>query len=310
MHCSIQGSRSVRAASAVIRHLRDEPFAAVGGAIYVVILVMALFASQLAPYDPRAILREGRRIARYLPISRDHWLGTTAGGHDVLSQLIFGSRSALVVGLTAALAVVAIGTLLGLFAGYLGGWVDKLVTRIADIALGLPFLPFMLVLAALTAPGKRVVIATVALLLWPNTARVIRSQVLSLRERAWVEAARVTGCSTGRIMFVHVLPQVLPLAALYGLGRHRLGNPGRGRGKFSWFWRSRWHQLGCHAAGRLCQPGAGAWRVELVHPARRGHRADGVGRLLDLARLGEAAVSQTGRPVSSGTSEITANKTK
>jgi len=206
----------VRAASAVIRHLRDEPFAAVGGAIYVVILVMALFASQLAPYDPRAILREGRRIARYLPISRDHWLGTTAGGHDVLSQLIFGSRSALVVGLTAALAVVAIGTLLGLFAGYLGGWVDKLVTRIADIALGLPFLPFMLVLAALTAPGKRVVIATVALLLWPNTARVIRSQVLSLRERAWVDAARVTGCSTGRIMFVHVLPQVLPLAALYG----------------------------------------------------------------------------------------------
>jgi peptide/nickel transport system permease protein len=206
----------VRAASAVIRHLRDEPFAAVGGAIYVVILLMALFASQLAPYDPRAILREGRRIARYLPISRNHWLGTTAGGHDVLSQLIFGSRSALEVGLTAALAVVAIGTLLGLLAGYLGGWVDKLVTRITDIALGLPFLPFMLVLAALTAPGKRVVIATVALLLWPNTARVIRSQVLSLRERAWVDAARVTGCSTGRIMFVHVLPQVLPLAALYG----------------------------------------------------------------------------------------------
>ena len=74
----------------------------------------------------------------------------------------------------------------------------------------------MLVLAALTTPGTRVVIVTVALLLWPNTARVIRSQVLSLRERAWVEAARVTGCSTARIMFVHVLPQVLPLAALYG----------------------------------------------------------------------------------------------
>ena len=109
----------MRAARAVIRHLRDEPFAAVGGAIYVAILVMALFASQLAPYDPRTMLREGRRIARYLPISRDHWLGTTAGGHDVLSQLIFGSRSALEVGLTAAFAVVAIGTLLGLLAGYL-----------------------------------------------------------------------------------------------------------------------------------------------------------------------------------------------
>jgi peptide/nickel transport system permease protein len=206
----------VRTANAVVRFMRGEPFAAVGAAIYTVIVIMALFAPQLAPYDPREMLRQGRRIARYLPISSEHWLGTTAGGHDVLSQLIYGARAALEVGLTAAIAVVAIGTLLGLLAGYLGGWVDKLITRIADIALGLPFLPFMLVLAALTAPGTRVVIVTVALLLWPNTARVIRSQVLSLRERAWVEAARVTGCSTARIMFVHVLPQVLPLAALYG----------------------------------------------------------------------------------------------
>jgi peptide/nickel transport system permease protein len=206
----------VRTANAVARFMRGEPFAAVGAAIYTAIVVMALFAPQLAPYDPREMLRQGRRIARYLPISSEHWLGTTAGGHDVLSQLIYGARAALEVGLTAAIAVVAIGTLLGLLAGYLGGWADKLITRIADIALGLPFLPFMLVLAALTAPGTRVVIVTVALLLWPNTARVIRSQVLSLRERAWVEAARVTGCSTARIMFVHVLPQVLPLAALYG----------------------------------------------------------------------------------------------
>jgi peptide/nickel transport system permease protein len=198
------------------RVLRNEPFAAVGAAIYVAILATAVFAPALAPYDPRAILRDGHRIARYLPISPAHWLGTTAGGHDVLSQLIYGTRAAMEVGLTAAVAVVAIGTLLGLLAGYLGGWVDWVITRVADITLGLPFLPFMLVLAALTAPGVRVVIVSVALLLWPNTARVIRAQVLSLRERAWVEAARVTGCSTGRIMFVHVLPQVLPLAALYG----------------------------------------------------------------------------------------------
>ena len=206
----------VRVASAAIKLLYREPLAAVGTAIYAVIVTMALFAPGIAPYDPRVILRQGRRIARYLPVSGEHWLGTTAGGHDVLSQLIYGARAALEVGLTAAIAVVAIGTLLGLLAGYLGGWVDKVITRLADVALGLPFLPFMLVLATLTAPGTRVVIVTVALLLWPNTARVIRSQVLSLRERAWVEAARVTGCSSTRIMFVHVLPQVLPLAALYG----------------------------------------------------------------------------------------------
>jgi peptide/nickel transport system permease protein len=149
-------------------------------------------------------------------MSSAHWLGTTSSGRDILSQLIFGARAALEVGLTAALAVVAIGTLLGLLSGYLGGWVDRLVTWFADVVLGLPFLPTMLVLAALTHPGTLVVIVSVAALLWPNTARVIRSQVLSLRERAWVEGARVTGCSTARIMFVHVLPQVLPLAALYG----------------------------------------------------------------------------------------------
>jgi peptide/nickel transport system permease protein len=198
------------------KFLRSEPFAAVGATIYASILVVALLADRLAPYDPREILRIGRRVARYLPMSAEHWLGTTSSGRDVLSQVIFGTRAALEVGLTAAVAVVAIGTLLGLLSGYLGGWTDKIVTRLADVVLGLPFLPFMLVLAALTRPGTGVIIFCVALLLWPNTARVIRAQVLSLRERAWVEAARVTGCSTPRIMFVHVLPQVLPLAALYG----------------------------------------------------------------------------------------------
>jgi len=199
-----------------VRSVRLDPYATVGFTIYTAIAAMAVFARQLAPYDPKAILKVGNRIARYLPLSPEHWLGTNSSGRDVLSQLIWGARSALEVGLTAAFAVVAIGTLLGLVAGYLGGWADRVITWFADIVLGLPFLPFMLILAALTRPGAGVVIFTVAALLWPNTARVIRAQVLSLRERAWVEAARVTGCSTARIMFVHLLPQVLPLAALYG----------------------------------------------------------------------------------------------
>jgi len=202
--------------SNIWRFLKSEPFAVAGGAIYAVIILLAVLADRIAPYNPREILRVNRRIARYVPISPEFWLGTTAAGKDVLSQLIHGARAALEVGITAAVAVVAIGTLLGLLAGYLGGWVDKTVTRVADIVLGLPFLPSMLVLAALTHGGTSTVIITVTALLWPNTARVIRSQVLSLRERAWVEAARVTGCSNARIMFVHVLPQVLPLAALYG----------------------------------------------------------------------------------------------
>jgi len=206
----------MRAARRVAAFLRREPFAAMGAAIYAAIALLALLADRIAPYDPRAILRTGARVARYLPVSGAHWLGTTSSGRDVLSQVIHGARAALAVGLTAAVVVVAVGTLLGLLAGYLGGWVDRVVGLLADVVLGLPFLPSMLVLAALTRPGTGVVILTVAALLWPNTARVIRAQVLSLRERAWVEAAHVTGCSSPRIMFVHILPQVLPLAALYG----------------------------------------------------------------------------------------------
>lgn len=198
------------------RWLRAEKFAAAGVAIYAVIVAMAAFADVVAPYDPREILKAGRRVARYLPISPEHWLGTTASGRDVFSQLVFGARSALAVGVTAAVAVVVIGTVLGLLSGYLGGWVDRLIGRVTDIVLGLPFLPTMIVLAAFTHAGTRTVIVAVALLLWPNTSRVIRSQVLSLRERAWVEAARMSGCSTARIIFVHILPQVLPLAGLYG----------------------------------------------------------------------------------------------
>jgi peptide/nickel transport system permease protein len=203
-------------AQELARYLRAEPFAAVGGTIYAVIVLVAIFADRIAPYDPHALLRVNHRLARSLPVSADHLLGTTSDARDIFSQLVFGTRAALEVGLTAALCVVAIGTLLGLLAGYLGGWTDRIIIRLSDIVLGLPFLPALLVVAALTRPGTLTIIATVGALLWPNTARVIRAQVLSLRERAWVDAARVTGCSSARIMFVHVLPQVLPLAALYG----------------------------------------------------------------------------------------------
>jgi len=195
---------------------RDR-FALVGVLIYVILLLTAVFADQIATHDPREILYSGRfRIARNLPPSWDHLLGTTHGGRDIFSQLVHGTRSAVVVGLTAALCVVAIGTLLGLVSGYFGGWVDSIVMRLADVVLGLPFLPFVIVLAALTRPGTAIIVFSVAVLLWPNTARVIRAQVLTVRERSFVEAARVTGCSTARILFVHVAPSILPLSFLYG----------------------------------------------------------------------------------------------
>jgi peptide/nickel transport system permease protein len=208
---------ALRPVGRMLRIASRDWFALVGTLIYLALILVAIFADRIATHDPSEILYSGRyRIARNLPMSWDHLLGTTHGGRDIFSQLVYGTRSAVVIGLTAAFCVAAIGTLLGLVSGFFRGWVDTVVMRLADVVLGLPFLPFVIVLAALTRPGTAIIVFGVAVLLWPNTARVIRSQVLTVRERAFVEAARVTGCSTWRILFVHVAPSILPLSFLYG----------------------------------------------------------------------------------------------
>ena len=206
---------------ATLRHaaslpLRD-PFALAGLTLYAIFVLVAIFADQLITHDPLEILfTEDMKLARNLPPGEEFILGTTHLGRDIYSQLIYGSRGALIVGLAAAFAVVTIGTVVGLISGFFGGWVDTILMRLADVALGIPFLPFVIVLAAMMTPSMWNVVLGIALLLWPNSARVIRSQVLSLRERTFVEAARVTGASQWRILFVHIAPNILPLSLLYG----------------------------------------------------------------------------------------------
>lgn len=205
-----------RALQTIIRVPRQNAYAAIGMAIYAFFVLTAIFADQLIHYKPLEILfSDTYQLKRSLPPSAEHWLGTTQGGRDIYSQLVMGTRSALAVGLTAALCVVAIGTLVGLVSGYFGGWVDNLLMRISDIALGIPFLPFVIVLAAFLGAAQSNIVLGIALLLWPNSARVIRSQVMTLRERAFVEAARVTGAGQWRILFVHIAPNVLSLSFLY-----------------------------------------------------------------------------------------------
>ena len=196
--------------------LRD-PFAAAGIAIYAVFVLVALFADQLAGNDPLEIVftRAGRLAANLGP-SAEFPLGTTTLGRDIWAQLIHGTRSALMVGLSAAVAVASIGTVVGLVAGYFRGWLDALLMRIADMALSIPFLPFVVVLTGFLGASTWNIVFAVTLLLWPNSARVIRAQVLSVRERTYVEAARVTGAGHGRILFVHVAPNILPLTFVYG----------------------------------------------------------------------------------------------
>ena len=202
---------------AVLGSQLRNPYAFIGVAIYVVFVLVAAFAGRLAPYDPTDILfTADGQLAASLPPSAEHLLGTTQLGRDVFSQLVLGARPSLVVGITAAIAVASISTAVGLLSGYLGGVIDRLLMRLADIVLGLPFLPSVIVMVALLGPSLRNMISAIVLLLWPNAARVIRSQVLTLAQRQFVEAARVTGASEWRIMLVHIAPNVLPLSFLYG----------------------------------------------------------------------------------------------
>jgi peptide/nickel transport system permease protein len=129
--------------------------------------------------------------------------------------VIIGSRVALIVGFIAAIFLSFIGTNVGLIAGYYGGRLDSFLMRMTDIAFGIPFLPFAVVLIALTRPSIWNIILTISCLMWRTTARVIRSQVLSLKERPFIQAAKVSGGSDLRIMYVHILPNVLPMSFLY-----------------------------------------------------------------------------------------------
>lgn len=142
-------------------------------------------------------------------------LGTDNLGHDILTYLIYGSRVAFIVGILAAFFAVAVGTFIGLVSGYFGKLTDAVLMRVTDIALVLPGLPVILILTAILGPNIWNIILVIAIIGWPGIARVIRAQTLSLRERPFVDAARVAGATDFRIMFRHLAPNVLPFAFLY-----------------------------------------------------------------------------------------------
>jgi peptide/nickel transport system permease protein len=208
----------LRMALASLRLPIHDPLAVVGLAIYAIFIVIAIFAPWIATHDPNEILftSDFQLAADLRPGEDGYLMGTTSLGRDLYSQLVWGARSALLIGLTAAFMVALIGSIVGIVAGYFGGWVDTILMRAADIAFGIPFLPFVIVLAAFLEPSIWNVVIAMALVLWRDTGRVIRSQTLTLRNRAYVEAARVLGSSDLKIILRHIAPNVLPLSFLYG----------------------------------------------------------------------------------------------
>jgi peptide/nickel transport system permease protein len=182
----------------------------VGAAMLLLSVVVAVFAPFIAPYDPYAPVNV-TIFDIYQPPSPAHILGTDDGGKDVFSSLIYGTRVSLTVGFTAAAIAIGIGAVVGIVAGYRRGWIGSLLMRITDFFLVIPDLALMIVLVAIIGPSLGTIILVIGFLGWTGSARLIRSQTLSVRERKYVTRAQAVGAGDIHILRRHILPAVLPL---------------------------------------------------------------------------------------------------
>lgn len=179
----------------------------IGIGILLIYIFIAVFAPWIAPHDPN--LRLG---APFSPPSGEFLLGTNDVGQGILSELIYGTRISLLIGVIAAFLSIAIGCLVGIVAGYFGGRVDTFLMRVVDLVLVIPFLPLMILLAAFIGPSFWNIIFVISILTWAGPARVIRSQVLTVKTKGYVEAARAIGTRVSTVLLKHILPGVVPIA--------------------------------------------------------------------------------------------------
>jgi peptide/nickel transport system permease protein len=207
--------------------LRRHKLAIAGFVVLALMVLAAVFANQLAPFDPNFIDNGTPAVPHWNgtplpPCFQDrshcwgHSLGTDEVGRDLLSRLLFGARISLTVASFAVLMEVLIGTILGAIAGYYGGWIDWIIMRVTDVVLSIPLLPLLLVLTAIVAASSTkaalsfyVIVLILGLTTWPTVARLVRASFLSLREREFAEAARAVGNNDARIIFRHLLPNAI-----------------------------------------------------------------------------------------------------
>jgi peptide/nickel transport system permease protein len=194
--------------------IRIEGLPVLPVAIIAVLALLAIFADVIAPHNPEigSLSQRFRPPAWVAGGSTEHLLGTDHIGRDVLSRLIFGARVSMIVGFTAVIIAGVLGSTLGILSGYIGGWVDQVIMRITDTWLALPGLTFAIFLAAIVGPSEWNIVIILGSVYWTRYARVIRSEVLSLKERDFVRLAIVAGCSKWTIMRRHLLPNVLNTA--------------------------------------------------------------------------------------------------
>jgi peptide/nickel transport system permease protein len=204
-----------------VRHFRRSHLAIAGVAVIFALYAVAILAPLLSPFDP--IMQPTDMMANsYLaPLSPGHLLGTDQFGRDILSRVLYGARISLAIGFVATGISVTIGTLFGAIAGYLGGWVDSALMRFTDMVLAFPRLVLLILLVALFSPSLTLIILVLGLTQWPGTTRIVRGDVLSLREREYIQAARALGFGRWRIIFRHLIPNVLApviVTATLGIG--------------------------------------------------------------------------------------------
>lgn len=180
----------------------------VGSAIVLAVVVVAVAAPLLAPYDPNK-----SSILMLQSPSAQHWLGTDELGRDILSRLIHGARTSLVIGIGAALVAVLIGAPIGLSAGYFRGRVDLMIVPVIDLFVALPALILALIITVMVGPSYRNLILVLGFVMWPTMARLVRGQALAVREAAFIEAAVAAGGTSAWIIRRHVWPNIMRIVA-------------------------------------------------------------------------------------------------
>lgn len=185
-----------------MRRLRSRPIALVGGAVVLVFVALAVLAPWIAPYDPAAT---DFLSVRQAP-SGSYWFGTDEIGRDVLSRVLFGARASLVAGVISVAIALLAGVPLGLIAGFYGGWLDEVVMRLTDALLSFPFLILAVALAAALGPSLQNAMIAIGIAVTPTFVRLMRGQVLAVKNAEYVQAARALGAGDGRILARHVLP--------------------------------------------------------------------------------------------------------
>ncbi|WP_287059682.1 ABC transporter permease [Mesorhizobium sp.] len=207
----------VKPRAGVWRRLVKRPLALIGLVIVAVVVAGAVLAPWLTGYDPNEQMFGGLTLeGAPLPPNASFWLGTDLLGRDLLTRILFGARTSLIIGIVANGVALLIGTLVGVTAGYFRGWIGSALMRFTDLMMAFPALLLAICLAAVLQPSLWIVAMVIALVNWVQTARVVYTETSSLAEREFIDAERTIGASAPRILFRHILPHLLPTIIVWG----------------------------------------------------------------------------------------------